>query len=63
MEGEKFFKDENIGIKIPVLSYFSADKGYLNNMILQENLSDFVENGDIFDIYKKISSYLKNIVV
>lgn len=63
MERKRILKDENIIIKIPVLSYLSTDEGYLNNMILQDNLSDFVENGDIFDIYKKISFYLKNIVV
>lgn len=63
MEREKIFKDENIIIKIPVLSYLSADEGCLNYMMLQDNLSDFVEEGDVFDIYKKISLYLKKTVV
>ncbi len=63
MERNKIFEEENTIIKIPVLSQFSIDKSYLNNMILHGNLSDFVENGDIVEIYKKISFYLKNTIV
>ncbi|MCX7987844.1 MAG: response regulator [Thermodesulfovibrio sp.] len=55
----KIFKDEVSTLKVQVLYYSSLDNIHLNNLILQENLTDFVEKGDIFQLYRKIASYLR----
>lgn len=46
--------------KTPNFIYlFSNSKGYPTNLLLQENLANFVEKGDLFKIYKRYSSSLK----
>lgn len=45
--------------KIPIFLYFLLDKGFLNNLLLHENLAYFLEKGDLFLIYKRFSSSIK----
>lgn len=46
-------------IKIPVLFYSSFEEEYIRKLLLQSNLSDFIAKGDVFQLYKKISKYIK----
>lgn len=46
-------------LKIPVLFYLSFEEEYIRKFLLQSNLNDFIAKGDVFQLYKKISKYIK----
>lgn len=45
--------------KIPVLFYSSLEESYLKMLTLQKKALDYIPKGDVFQLYKKISFYIK----
>lgn len=45
--------------KIPIIFYSSLDEGSLRKLKFKKGATDFISKGDIFQLYKKISLYLK----
>ncbi len=46
--------------KIPVLFYSSLDESYLKKLKIIKGITDYILKGDIFQLYRKISLYIKN---
>ncbi|ACI21488.1 MULTISPECIES: response regulator [Thermodesulfovibrio] len=45
--------------KIPVLFYSSIDETHLKKLKIMKGVTDYIIKGDIFQLYKKISLYIK----
>lgn len=59
MKKEKILKKEKQSSKIPVLSSLQSHQFNIDSMMLQDNLASFIEKGDVFHIYRKISLFLR----
>lgn len=46
--------------KIPVLFYSSLDESCLKKLKITKGITDYILKGDIFQLYRKISLYIKN---
>jgi len=61
LSGEKLYdllKNNLKKANIPVLLYSSLNENYLKSLALQKRL-DYIAKGDVFQLYKKISFYIK----
>lgn len=51
----KHVKDRNI----PVLFYSSLDESELRKLKISKGVTDYISKGDIFQLFKKVSSYMR----
>ncbi|MEN2993947.1 MAG: response regulator [Thermodesulfovibrio sp.] len=52
---DKYVKEK----KIPVLFYSALDENYLKKLKIMKGVTDYIVKGDIFQLYRKISHYIK----
>ncbi|WP_353683779.1 response regulator [Thermodesulfovibrio sp. 3907-1M] len=61
LSGERLYEllEKNLKTEgIPVLFYSSMDENFLKRLALQKRV-DYIPKGDVFQLYKKISFYIK----
>ncbi|MEJ5227002.1 response regulator [Thermodesulfovibrio sp.] len=51
----KHLKERNI----PVLFYSSLDESELRKLKISKGVADYISKGDIFQLFKKVSSYIR----
>ncbi len=62
LTGDKLYDLINSHVKnrgIPVLFYSSLDESSLRTLKIKKGATDYIVKGDIFQLYRKISSYMK----
>jgi hypothetical protein len=55
----KDFKERLMKREILMLFYSSVDDGNIKKLMLNEKLLDYVVKGDVFQLYKKVSYFMK----
>ena len=63
LSGDKLYDLLEYNIKqfrIPVFFYSSLDENYLKKLTLQKKVTDYIPKGDVFQLFKKLSFYIKN---